>query len=100
MAERWSPPLQVRANGPGCRLSLGGLSYGDGDTLQDAADDLVRRLVNLAMCTRSSGMTFSTEVAPDPRWLEFLWELGEIAARGGDIRHRLFGSPGRSGALD
>jgi hypothetical protein len=33
-------------------------------------------------------------------WLEFLWELGEIATRGGDIRHRLFGSPGPSGALD
>jgi len=27
-------------------------------------------------------------------------ELGEIAARGGDIRHRLFGSPGPSGMLD
>ena len=52
------------------------------------------------MCTRSGGLTFSPEVAPDPRWLEFLWELGEIAARGGDIRHRLFGSPGPSGALD
>jgi hypothetical protein len=100
VAERWSPPLQVRANGLGCRLSLGGLSYGDGDTLQDAADDLVRRLLNLAMCTRSSGMTFSPEMAPEPRWLDFLWELGEIAGRGGDIRHRLFGSPGRSGALD
>ena len=93
MAERWSPPLQVRANGPGCRLSLGGLSYGDGDTLQAAADDLVRRLLNLAMFTRSSGMTFSREMAPDPRWIEFLWELGEIASRGDDIRHRLFGSP-------
>jgi len=45
------------------------------------------------MCTRSTGMTFSPEMAPDPRWFEFLWELGEMAARGGDIRHRLFGSP-------
>ena len=38
-------------------------------------------------------MTFSREMAPDPRWIEFLWELGEIAAGGGDIRCRLFGSP-------
>jgi hypothetical protein len=45
-------------------------------------------------------VTFSTELAPDRRWLDFLWELGEIAARGGDIRQRLFGSPGSSGALD
>lgn len=100
MAEQWSPPLQVRAHGLGCRLSLGGIAYGDGKTLQDAADDLVHRLLTLAMCTRTGGMSFSTEVAPDPRWLEFLWELGEIAARGGDIRPRLFGSSGPSGALD
>ena len=45
-------------------------------------------------------MRFSTEVAPDARLFEFLWELGEIAASGGDIRPRLFGSPGPSGALD
>lgn len=45
-------------------------------------------------------MTFSTEAAADRRWLEFVWELGEIAARGGDIRHRVFGSPGPPAALD
>ena len=38
-------------------------------------------------------MTISSEAPPDPHWLEFLWELGEIAARGGDIRERIFGSP-------
>jgi hypothetical protein len=27
---------------------------------------------------------------PDPAMLEFLYELGEIAAAGGDIRKRLF----------
>ena len=36
-------------------------------------------------------MSFSTEVALDPQWLDFLWELGDIAARGDDIRPRLFG---------
>ena len=45
-------------------------------------------------------MSFSTELAPDHRWLVFLWELGEIAARGGDIRPRLFGPPSPSGVLD
>jgi hypothetical protein len=52
----------------------------------------VRRLLNVALCMRSGGMTCSTELAPDLRWLDFLWELGEIAERGGDIRQRLFGS--------
>jgi hypothetical protein len=45
-------------------------------------------------------MRFSTEVPPDARLLEFLWELGEIAARGGDIRPRLVGSPGPWSAVD
>jgi hypothetical protein len=98
--EQWSPPLQVRGHGPDCRLTLGGFVYGEGKTLQDAADDLVHRLLNLAMCTRTGGMSVSREVVPDLRLIEFLWELGEIAARGGDIRPRLFGSAGPSGALE
>jgi hypothetical protein len=28
---------------------------------------------------------------PDLRWFEFVYELGEIAAAGGDIRERIFG---------
>ena len=96
MPEQWWPPLHVHLHGPHCRLSVGAIAYGDGKTLQDAADDLVQRLLTLAMCTRTGRMSFSTEVVPDARWFEFLWELGEIAARGGDIRPRLFGSPGPS----
>jgi hypothetical protein len=100
VAEHWSPSLQVRQHGLSCRLSLGGIAYGDGKTLQDAADDLVQRLLSLAMCTRTGRMTVSRELALDARCLEFLWELGEIAARGDDIRPRLFGSPDPTGALD
>ena len=88
--EQWSPSLHVRPDGPNCRLSLGGFAYGDGETLQEAADDLVHRLLDVAMCIRRGGMTFSTELKTDRRWLDFLWELGEIAARGGDIRQRVF----------
>jgi hypothetical protein len=28
---------------------------------------------------------------PDPDWMRFMWELGELAAAGEDIRARLFG---------
>jgi hypothetical protein len=44
------------------------------------------------MAFRSGGFgPFSSEVPfPDPGLLNFLYELGDIAAAGGDIRERLF----------
>lgn len=85
--------MYVREVGGRCRLFLAGYVHGDGSTLQEAADDLVRRLLSLAMHIRTgSGLTFSSEVGhPDLRWLELLYELGEIAARRADIRDRIFG---------
>jgi hypothetical protein len=88
----WTPPLEVAVVAGRCRLCLGGYAYGEGETLQDAADDLVARLLTFAMCFRS-GFTISSEVPPpDLRWLDFVYQLGEIAAAGGDIRDRLFGA--------
>jgi hypothetical protein len=88
----WTPPLEVTVVAGRCRLCLGGYAYGEGETLQDAADDLVARLLNFAMCFRS-GFTISRELPPpDLRWLDFVYQLGEIAAAGGDIRDRLFGA--------
>jgi hypothetical protein len=88
----WTPELSVKDVGGRCRLSLGSQVHGEGSTMQDAADDLVRRLLALAMSLRSgAGLRVSPE-APgvDPRWFDFLYELGSIAAGGGDIRDRLF----------
>jgi hypothetical protein len=76
-----------------CRLHLGRYAHGNGETLQDAGDDLVARLLSLALCFRS-GFTTSTELPPDLRWLNFVYEVGDIAARGGDVRERIFGSRG------
>ena len=71
-----------------------GLTCGEGPTLQDAADDLLVRLVNIALCVRRSGLRISSESGPlDRRLIEFIWELGEYAARGADIRERVFGPP-------
>jgi hypothetical protein len=93
MAENWSPPLQVYECAGRCRLSMGGWVEGQGDTLQDAADDLVARVLNIAICFQTSGFRFSSELGPpDHRLLAFLWDLGELAARGEDIRERLFGT--------
>jgi hypothetical protein len=93
VAERWTPQLHVSETSGRCRLRLDGYAYGEGPTLQEAADDLVHRLLTLAMCLRSgSGFTVSAEgPSPDFHWLEFLYKLGEIAARGGDIRQCVFG---------
>jgi hypothetical protein len=92
MVESWTPSLSARETAGRCRLSLGGYVHGEGATLQEAADDLVRRLLAQAMSLRSEqGFRVSPEgPGVDLRWFEFLYELGAIAARGGDIRERVF----------
>jgi hypothetical protein len=93
MEARWTPPLEaVRTHGR-CRLRLRGCAHGDGDTLQEAADALVARLLILAMaCRNGSGFRPASELGPpDLRLLDFIYELSEIAATGGDIRERVFG---------
>jgi hypothetical protein len=85
-------PLTVQELPGRVRLCLGGLAHGDGSTLQDAADDLVQRLLTLAMAVRSSGFRVSPELGPpDLAAMNLLYQLGEIAAAGGDIRSHLFG---------
>jgi hypothetical protein len=89
----WTPPLRLRESDGRCRLWLGSYAFGDGDSLQEAADDLVGRLSSIALSFRSGGTLISAELGPpDLRWFELVYELGEIAAAGGDIRARLFGS--------
>ena len=95
MSDGWTPSLTVREVGRRCRLSLDGVAWGNGDTLQEAADDLVSRLVTLSLSLRSNGLNVPSELGPpDLRVLSFLWELGEMAARGNDIRDRVFGFTG------
>ncbi len=85
-------PLTVQESSGRVRLCLGSLAHGDGPTLQDAADDLVQRLLSYVMALRASGFRPSLELAPlDLPTMDYLYELGEIAAAGGDIRSRLFG---------
>jgi hypothetical protein len=89
----YQPPLEIRQVAGRVRLQLGALANGEGATLQEAADDLVARVLVLVMAFRSSGIgpVSSEAPLPDPALLSFLYELGDIAAAGGDIRERLFG---------
>ena len=91
MAERWSPPLRLETNGEGCRLLLVGVTHGNGATMQDAADDLIARLLSIVMSIRTSGFRFASELGPpDQRLHQFIWELGELVAAGEDLRPRVF----------
>lgn len=88
----YTPSLSVFEHDGRVGLGLAGFGQADGATLQEAADELVRRLLAIAMALRA-GDVFprSTECLVDPAQLAFVWELGLIAASGGDIRSRLFG---------
>ncbi len=97
----WTPDLQLHTKSDGCRLTLAGVTYGNGRTMQDAANDLLTRLFDLAMAFRSGRFRPSGELgAPDPRMMAFLWEIGEIIGRGGDVRQRVFGVPAPRTAAD
>ena len=89
----FTPTLRVNENAGRVRLGLDGFFSAEGQTLQEAADELVRKMLVAVMALRSGGTSgFSAESRPDMALVVFLWELGEFAAAGGDIRERLFGS--------
>ena len=90
MLERM-PSLTVTESEGRVRLQLGGLACGEGTSLQEAADDLIGRLLGLVIAFRSSGYRTSGEVQPDLETMDLLYALGEFAAGGGDIRERVFG---------
>lgn len=85
------PSLSVSENGGRVCLELGGFARGEGGSLQEAADELIRSLLVVVAAVRASGFRASSELLPDLETMGFLHELGEIAAAGGDIRSRVFG---------
>lgn len=84
------PALTITELGERVRLSLGGLAHGEGASLQDAADDLIRSILRLVLALRANGFGVSRELCPDIDTMNYLHELGEIAAAGGDIRAHVF----------
>ena len=87
----WMPSLTVTESAGGVQLQLGSFARGEGVSLQDAADDLIRRLLGQALAFRASGFRGSSELLPDLETLDYLHRLGEVAAAGGDIREHVFG---------
>jgi hypothetical protein len=94
VAEAWVPSIQLREIPGGCRLSLGGWAHGAGPTLQDALDDLVASVLDLATAMRDGGLVMPREAgAPDHRWLDFLARVAERAREGEDARRLLLDGP-------
>jgi hypothetical protein len=85
------PPLTVRESAGAVWLELRGVACGKGDSLQEAADDLIHSILGVLMAFRCSGFTPCTELSPDLDALNFIAELGDVAASGGDIRELVFG---------
>jgi len=94
--EAWVPVLSVREIRDGCRLTLSGIAHGDGATLQQAANELVTRVVEVSVALRG-GLTFSSSLPPPHAGLlTFLHEIGTRAARGEDVRDLVLGAPSRT----
>ena len=89
------PSLSISEHDCRVRLSLAGFGDVEGATLQEAADELVRRALAIALAVRSGDVCpGSSESLIDPAQLAYVWELGLVAASGGDIRSVLFGPDG------
>jgi hypothetical protein len=73
-----SPPaLRVSEIGGRVRLGLDGFGKVEGDTLQEAADELVARLLSIAMVLRSTGIgPLCSECSLDLAVVDFVWQLG------------------------
>jgi hypothetical protein len=91
----FAPTLRVDEIAGGVRLSLGRFFSAEGLTLQEAADELVWKMLVTLMAFRSRGISgLGVVCRPDMGLVSFLSDLDSIAAAGGDIRERLFGPSG------
>jgi len=84
------PALTIAETGGCVQLAFGGFARGQGSSLQEAADDLVCSILRFVLAFRASGFSVSIESRPDFETVNLLYQLGEIAAAGGDIRSRVF----------
>ena len=92
------PELQIQEVSGRVRLSVRGLGHADGATLQEAGDELVQKILAMALSLRAGGVgRVYSGCLPDLQVFDFVWRLGEVAAAGGDIRDHLFGPSSLAG---
>jgi hypothetical protein len=83
--------LTLREVGHRCRLVLGGVIHGEGDSLQEAGRALVASAVHVGLGLRAGRATLSTLPA-NPELLDLLSRIGDAAARGDDVRELVLDS--------
>jgi hypothetical protein len=89
--DSWTPVLSVRQLPRGCRLSLAGIAHGDGATLQQAADDLIARVLDMAIALEHGVASSPGIPLPPASVLGFLHEVRRSAARPQDVRGLVLG---------
>jgi hypothetical protein len=82
---KWQPELTLSEVGGRCRLVLGSVIQGEGDSLQDAGDPLVARAAHVGQGLRSGRATLFTLPA-NRELIDLLDRIGDAAARGDDVR--------------
>ena len=90
----FTPTLWVDERNGRVRICLDGVASAEGPTLQEAADELVWKVLVAVMEFRERGPgALAAAGRPCMELVALLWELAEIASDGGDIRERLLGPP-------
>jgi hypothetical protein len=85
--DSWAPVLTLRERDGRCRLALSGLTHGEGRTLQEAADELVARVLVVAVAVSRGGFPFSTELRPPDRdVMAFLHDVAGLAGEQDELR--------------
>jgi hypothetical protein len=89
------PELTLSEVGDRCRLVLGGVIHGEGDSLQEAGKALVARAVHVGLGLRAGRATLCTLPA-NRELLDLLYRIGGAAARGDDVRELVRGTERRA----
>ena len=92
----WAPALTLRERNGVCRLALCGLTHGEGHTLQEAADDLVARLLAVAQAVCHGGIPSSSELRPpDGDVMAFLRDVAGLSGEHEELRRFVLRGPGQ-----
>ena len=90
----WAPALTLRERDGRCRLALCGLAHGEGVTPQEAADDLIARLVAIAQAACFGGIAFSSALQPPDRdVMAFLREVAGMSGEREELRRFVLRGP-------
>ena len=90
----WAPALTLRERDGRCRLALSGVAHGEGVTPQEAADDLIARLLSIAQAACFGGVAFSSDLHPPDRdVMTFLRDVAGLSGEREELRRFVLRGP-------